>query len=63
MSERLKLGDKWSKAVMQMTWFALRRANAVATEGELDLIFVESLYGKTLADRLRAYLRDRTDKK
>lgn len=63
VSERLKLGDKWSKAVMQMTWIALGRANPVATESELDLIFVESLYGKTLADRLRAYLRDRTDRK
>jgi hypothetical protein len=58
--ERLKLGDKWSKAVMQMTWSALRRANPEAAEDELDLIFVESLYGKTLADRLRAYLQDRT---
>lgn len=57
--ERLKLGDKWSKAVMQMTWSALRRANPVAAENELDLIFVESLYGKTLADRLRTYLQDR----
>ncbi len=59
VSERLKLGDKWSKAVMQMTWSALRRANPDAPENELDLLFVESLYGKTLADRLRAYLRDK----
>jgi hypothetical protein len=57
--ERLKLGDKWSKAVMQMTWAALRRANPDVAENELDLIFVETLYGKTLAGRLRAYLQGR----
>jgi hypothetical protein len=59
VAERLKLGNKWSKAVMEMTWAALKRANPDATDAELDLIFVETLYGKTLADRLRAYLENK----
>ncbi len=58
--ERLKLGDRWNKAVMEMIWSTVRRSNPDATEEELDLIFVETLYGKALAERLRTYLQDKS---
>ena len=57
--ERLDRMNTWSKAVLELAWYGLERANPGANEKELGILFVAIHYGQPLADRLRDYLHKR----
>jgi len=48
-----------SKSVALLSMRAVRRANPDLSQSEVNLRFVELHYGKDLAERLRAFLRQR----
>ncbi len=56
---RLALGISLSQTAYSMARQAIAKANPQASEEEHKLLFVEVTYGKDLAEKVRAYLRER----
>ena len=58
-TRRLKLAMDLSQMVIDLSRRAIRRANPNASQRELDLLFVETNYGKDMARWLRRQMEKR----
>ena len=56
--EKLAIASKLTFDYRDTVKKELRQLHPDASEREIDLLLVERLYGKDLADRVRAYMKD-----
>jgi hypothetical protein len=56
---RLELGLSLSQEAIAIARKGILQANPFASEEEQKLLFVELVYGKSLANRVRAYLTEK----
>ena len=61
IEKRFELTRSMTMAMGRLSRLAIERANPSLSERAIDLLFVEYHYGKELADRLRQFLRDRSE--
>ena len=54
---RLQVMASLTSVMRRLSRRAIRRANPGASEKELELLFIELIYGRELADRIRAKRR------
>ena len=59
VGERLALMLSMTRTAISLSRRAIARANPLASQRELDLLFVEVHYGPELAARVREYLEGR----
>ena len=59
LTKRFALTEEWSDFIREVAKQGIRRDYPEASEEEVKLILVERLYGKHLADKVRAYLARR----
>ena len=61
-TEKFAIISSLSTAYFQSTRETLRQSNPKANKQELDILFVEQLYGKELAERLQHHMNERQQK-
>ena len=59
ISRRMSIVRSLSQTVIYLSKRAIKRANPLLSEQELDIVFVANHYGEELAERLRLYMERR----
>ena len=59
ISEKLDQVLEFSSSILKLSKRAISRANPDLSKQEKDILFVKYHYGKELADKLQAYLKQR----
>jgi hypothetical protein len=59
-AQRLAMALSMTDLAIRLARRAIARANPGLSQQDLDLIYLEVHYGRELADRVREYLKDRS---
>ncbi len=56
VERRLELGLSLCQQVSEIAYAGIKRANPSASQKEIELLFVEANYGRSIANRVKTYL-------